>query len=76
MNRFDRAVNRKVNDFIIRDFKGTEVDDNTYKKYAAIARAMVRTEYRDVKPSNKPKSLYKKIWKNAEGFNNLDTSAV
>ncbi len=74
MNKFDRAVNRKINELIIKDFTGTEVDEKNYKKYAAVARATVRQEYRGVKENNNPKSLYRKMWRNAESYSNLDTS--
>lgn len=76
MNKFDRAVNKQINEMILKNFAGTEVDEKTYKKYAAIAKASVRVKYRGVKPSNNPKSLYRKMWKNAESYSHSETSAT
>lgn len=68
MNKFDRTVNKKVNELILENFPDVEVDEETYKKFQSIARAMIRVELRDVKPSNNPKSLYQKTWKTASKY--------
>lgn len=71
MNKFDRAVNKKTNELILKNVPDQEVDEGTYKKFQVIARAMIREGLRGVKPSNNPKSLYHKIWKTAGKYDNL-----
>jgi len=71
MNKFDRAVNKKTNELIIKNFIGQEVDEEAFKKFQVIARALIREELRGVKPSNNPKSLYGKTWKNADKYSDL-----
>lgn len=71
MNKFDRAVNKKTNELIIKNFSGQEIDEETCKKFQVIARAMIREEMRGVKPSNRPKSLYAKTWKSAGKYSGL-----
>jgi hypothetical protein len=65
MNKFDRAVNKKTSELITKDLLGQEVDEETFKKYKTVARAMIRSELRKVEPSDNPKSLYRKTWKAA-----------
>lgn len=69
MNKFDRAVNKKTSELITKNLIGQEIDEEIYKKFRTIARAMIREELRGVKPSSKPKSLYKKTWKAADKYN-------
>lgn len=76
MNKFDKAVNKRINELILNEYKGKELDEADYKKFAAIARAQVREKLRGVKPSENPKSLYKKTWKNADKYNNLTTQTL
>lgn len=71
MNKFDRAVNKKTNELIIKSVTGQEVNEETYKKFQVIARAMIREEMRGVKPNNKPKSLYTKTWKAASKYGDI-----
>lgn len=71
MNKFDRAVNKKTNELIIKNFPDQEVSEETYKKFQVIARAMIREEMRGVKPDNRPKSLYAKTWKTAGKYSDL-----
>ena len=47
---------------------GEEVDEEEFKKFKTIARAMVREELRKVKPSKKVNSLQHKTWKAAEKY--------
>lgn len=72
MNKFDRAVNKKTSELITKNLIGQDINEETYKKYRIIARAMIREELRGVKPSNKAKSLYKKTWKSADKYNNFE----
>lgn len=72
MNKFDRAVNKKTSELITKNLIGQDVDEEIYKKFRTIARAMIREELRGVKPSNKTKSLYKKTWKTADKYKNLE----
>lgn len=71
MNRFDRAVSKKVNDLIEKNISGEEVYMEDYKKFRAIARALVREEIRGAKPNNNPKSLYGKTWKTASRYEDV-----
>ncbi|MGE5627979.1 MAG: hypothetical protein ACM3X7_07650 [Solirubrobacterales bacterium] len=71
MNKFDKEVNKRINELILDEYKGTVVNEEIYKGFAAIARAQVRETLRGVKPSKNPKSLYKKTWKNAEKYRDL-----
>jgi hypothetical protein len=71
MNKFDRAVNKKTSELITKNLLNQEVDEEIYKKYEVIARAMIREELREVKQSNNPKSLYRKTWKAAEKYRDL-----
>lgn len=70
MNKFDRTVNKKTSELITKNLIGQEINEETFKKFRTIARAMIREELRGVKPSNKAKSLYKKTWKTADKYNN------
>jgi len=47
------------------------VDEEAYKKFKLIARAIIREEQRGVKPSNNSRSLYSKTWKAAGKYNNF-----
>jgi hypothetical protein len=71
MNKFDRAVNKKTSELIIKNLLGQEVDEEAYKKFQVIARAIIREELRGVKPSNNPNSLYCKTWKTAGKYDNF-----
>ncbi|MDV3427931.1 MAG: hypothetical protein LIR50_13050 [Bacillota bacterium] len=71
MNKFDRAVNKKTCELIFENFPDQEVDEETYKKFLTIARAMIRTEMRGIKQSDNPKSLYQKTWKTANKYGDL-----
>lgn len=68
MNKFDRAVDKKASELITKNLLGQEVDEEDFKKFQVIARAMIREELRGVKPSNKPDSLYRKTWKTADKY--------
>jgi hypothetical protein len=68
MNKFDRAVNKKTSELITKDLLNQDVDEETFKKYKIIARAMIRAELRKVEPSDNPKSLYRKTWKAADKY--------
>jgi hypothetical protein len=72
MNKFDRAVNKKTSELITKKMLGQEIDEEVYKKFKIIARAMIREELRGIKPNNKSKSLYKKTWKAADKYNNFE----
>lgn len=72
MNKFDRAVNKKTSELITKNLIGQEINEETFKKFRTIARAMIREELRGVKPSSKAKSLYKKTWKTADKYNNSE----
>lgn len=72
MNKFDRAVNKKTYELILENFPDQEVDEETYKKFLTIARAMIRTEMRGIKQSDNPKSLYQKTWKTANKYGDIN----
>lgn len=71
MNKFDKAVNKKANELITKNLMGEEVDIHQYNKFKTIARAMIREELREAKPSENPKSLYGKTWKTAGKYNDF-----
>ena len=68
MNRFDRSVIKRTNELIEKNIPDGEVYEEDFKKYMTIARAMIREEMRNLKPSNKTKSLYNKTWKAADKY--------
>lgn len=71
MNKFDKSVIRRTKDLIKKNLPGDDVDDETFKKFAMISRAMLREESRGVKPSTNPNSLYCKTWKTAGKYDNF-----
>lgn len=71
MNKFDRAVNKKASELMTKSLMGQEVYKEDFKRFKEIARAMIREELRGVKPSNNPKSLYRKTWKTAGKYDDL-----
>jgi hypothetical protein len=68
MNKFDRAVNKKTSELITKNLMGKEVDEEDFKKFKIIARAMIREELRKAKPRQKTNSLYCKTWKAADKY--------
>ncbi|HEY5561558.1 MAG TPA: hypothetical protein VIK72_07335 [Clostridiaceae bacterium] len=72
MNKFDRAVNKKINELIMKNMVGQEVDERAYIKFQSIARAIIREEFRGIKPNNNPKSLYGKTWKTAKKYGSYE----
>jgi hypothetical protein len=71
MNKFDRAVNKKTSELITKNLLGQEVNEEDFKKFKMIARAMIREELRGAKPSEKTNSLYRKTWKAAGKYNDF-----
>jgi len=71
MNKFDRIVNKKTSELITKNLIGREVDEEEFKKFKVIARAIIREELRGAKPSKKPNSLYSKTWKTACKYNDF-----
>jgi len=71
MNKFDRAVNKKTSELITKKLIGQEVNEEEFKKFKVIARAIIREELRGAKPSGKPNSLYRKTWKAAGKYNDF-----
>ena len=72
MNKFDRAVNKKTSELITKNLIGQEVDEEEFKKFKFIARAIIREELRGAKPSENTKSLYCKTWKAAGKYNDFE----
>lgn len=68
MNKFDRAVNKKTSELITKNLLGQEVNEDDYKKYRIIARAMIREGLRKAKPNEKRNSIYNKTWKTASKY--------
>jgi len=68
MNDFDRAVNKKSNELLEKNFLGEDVDQEEFKKFRAIAKAIIRENSRNLKPNDNPKSLYAKTWKAASKY--------
>jgi len=71
MNKFDRAVNKKTSELITKNLIGKEVDEEEFKKFKVISRAIIREELRGAKPSEKLNSLYRKTWKTAGKYNDF-----
>lgn len=71
MNRFDRAVNKKTSELITKNLIGQEVNEDDFKKYKTIARAIIREELRKAKPSGKRDSLHNKTWKAAKKYGDI-----
>ncbi|EKQ56878.1 MULTISPECIES: hypothetical protein [unclassified Clostridium] len=68
MNKFDRAVNKKTSELITKNLLGQEVNEEDFKKFRIIARAMIREEMRGIKSNSKHNSLHHKTWKAAAKY--------
>lgn len=68
MNKFDRAVDKKAKALIEKNFPDNFVDEETFRKFKIIARAMIREESRGAKSKNRPDCLYQKTWKAANKY--------
>ena len=68
MNKFDRAVNKKTSELITKNLIGKDVDEEEFKKFKVIARAIIREEMRGIRPSEKHNSLHRKTWKAADKY--------
>lgn len=68
MNKFDRAINKKTSELITKNLIGHEVNEEDFKKFKMIARAIIREGMRGVKPNNKHYNLYNKTWKTADKY--------
>lgn len=71
MNKFDRAVNKKTSELITKNLLGQEINEEDFKKFKIIARAITREEMRGAKPSKKHNSLYRKTWKAADKYSDF-----
>lgn len=71
MNTFDRAVNKKSSFLISKNSLDNEIDEDEYRKFKMVAKAIIREESRELKPNNKPKSLYSKTWKTAKKYSGI-----
>lgn len=72
MNKFDRAVNKKTSELITKNLIGEEVNEEHFKKFKTIARAMIREELRGAKPNKRNNSLYRKTWKAADKYGDFE----
>lgn len=72
MNTFDRAVNKKASFLITKNSLNGDIDEEEYRKFKAIAKAIIREELRGLKPNDKPNSLYAKTWKTAKKYNDIN----
>lgn len=71
MNTFDRAVNKKTNFLISKNSLDGNIDEEDYRKFKMISKAIIREELRGLKPNDKPKSLYGKTWKSARKYSDI-----
>jgi len=71
MNTFDRAVNKKSSFLISKNSLDNEIDEDEYRKFKIVAKAIIREESRELMPNNKPKSLYSKTWKTAKKYSGI-----
>lgn len=71
MNKFDKAINQKTSELITKNLLGQEFNEEEFRKFKIIARAIVREEMRGVKPNKNPKSLYGKTWKAARKYSDV-----